>query len=115
MNNLSSSLLGTATLLLCGVLSGCGAATSEPNPAHEEMVFVDVKTGKTVLLAPTSEVPVVNPETGKRTLMPAMYCSDCGRWYPVPPAEQMNRAQGAGMCPKHKTAMSADGPLPPAR
>ena len=93
-------------------IAGCGASSDSNPDEPPTIVFVDVKTGETVSLPATSEVPVVNPDTGKRTLMPAMYCETCAKWYPVPPAEQLNRARGAGTCPKHKTPLKAQGPMP---
>lgn len=94
------------------VISGCGTADETGSDEPPTMMFVDVKTGEARALPATAEVPVVNPDTGQRTMMPAMYCETCEKWYPVPPAEQLNRAQGAGMCPKHKTPLKAVGPRP---
>lgn len=93
-------------------IAGCGTSDETASDVPPKMVFVDVKTGEAKALPATAEVPVMNPDTGRRTMMPAMYCETCAKWYPVPPAEQLNRAKEAGMCPQHKTPLKAEGPMP---
>ena len=109
----AGSILRLALLAgVCVASLGCGTSEDATSDEPQTMVFVDVKTGEAKALPATAEVPVVNPDTGRRTMMPAMYCETCAKWYPVPPAEQLNRAKGAGMCPKHKTPLKAEGPMP---
>lgn len=109
----AGSVLRAALLVGCSLgVMGCGTSEDAASEEPPKMVFVDVKTGETRVLPATAEVPIVNPDTGRRTMMPAMYCETCAKWYPVPPAEQLNRARGAGTCPKHKTPLKAEGPMP---
>ncbi|MCP4175301.1 MAG: hypothetical protein GY758_31515 [Fuerstiella sp.] len=102
-------------LLMVGLVihacTGCGSG--EPSAGLDaNMVYVDTKTLVAVVAPKTGSVPIVNPATGQRTLMPGLYCPDCKKWYPVPSPEQINRQKGAALCPKTKTPMIADGPWP---
>ena len=96
---------------ICILLSGCGSET-EALSESGKMVFVDTETMNPMVLPTTDSVPAVNPETGRRTLMPGLFCSDCMAWYPAPPVEQVNRQPGSALCPKTGTPLVADGPRP---
>lgn len=94
---------------LCSWL-GCG--TEPENPQPQQMVFVDTKTQIAVVGPVTDQFPALNTETGKRTLMPGLYCPKCEKWYPVPSPDQINHRPDGGLCPKTKTPLIADGPWP---
>lgn len=76
------------------------------------MVYVDTVTGEAQAMEVAGEFPAVQPRTGKRTLMPAMYCAKCGKWHPVPPPDRINRAGRAALCPKTGAPLTAEGPWP---
>ncbi len=98
------------TLLITAV-AGCGPA--EPDTTTSDTaVFVDTVTQTAMVLPVTATVPAINPETGKRTLMPGLFCPDCQKWYPVPAPDQINRQPDAARCPKTQTPLIADGPWP---
>lgn len=107
----SSQWIAGWSLLL---LSGCGNAPRPTGIAEEQWVFVDTATRKTFLGQPTAELPAIHPETGKRTLMPGLYCPRCQEWYPAPPLEVRQRNPESLRCPKSGDLMTAEGPVPTA-
>lgn len=93
-------------------LVGCGtSAPAQPEPA-KRMVYVDTATMKPLVHEVATAFPAIHPQTGKKTLQPALFCDKCQKWYPVPNVEQLNRRPGAGLCPKDKSPLTADGPWP---
>jgi len=111
MIDVRSAVVKTHVLLfvLC-VLAGCRTETEVTQP--QQMVFVDTKTHVAVVGPVTDQFPALNTETGKRTLMPGLYCPKCEKWYPVPSPDQINHRPDGGLCPKTKTSLIADGPWP---
>jgi hypothetical protein len=100
-------LLVIATLFA----SSCSAAVPEARvPA--EMVFFDVETKQPVVQPVSAETPAVNAATGRRTLLPGLYCRQCREWRPAPPLEVAQRMPAALRCPQCQAAMTADGPVP---
>ena len=100
--------------VLCSILSGCGGSHSPNESNAGRMVYVDTATMEPLVHDVATSFPAVHPQTGKRTLRPALYCPTCKKWYPAPDFDQVNRVPGAGQCPKDKTALIADGPWPDA-
>ena len=94
-------------------IGGCGGGDDAPEAASAPTVYYCTET-KTVVVAARQQTPAVNPQTGRRTLVPALYCPTCRQWQPAPPPEVLQRNPGAGLCRKHKTPLIADGPLPTA-
>lgn len=93
------------------VLAGCGGS-APPDSRAGRMVYVDVATMKPLVHDVATSFPAVHPATGKPSLQPGLYCAQCLQWYPAPSADQINRLKGAGLCPKHKSPLAADGPWP---
>lgn len=89
---------------------GCGSAPPA-DPQSEQMVYYDRATKKAVVYNRSSESLVIHPDTGKPTLVPAAYCSQCQSWFPAPPFEVWQRNPKAVVCPK-KHALTLDGPWP---
>lgn len=110
----AKSLAAVKSLLLAVfcLSPGCGSGTEQTQP--QQMVFVDTKTQIAVVGPVTDQFPALNKETGKRTLMPGLYCPKCEKWYPVPSPDQINHRPDGGLCPKTKTPLIADGPMPSA-
>ena len=96
------------------ILLGCGASDSTEATPLGRAVYVDTRTRETFVCPVAEVLPAVNPSTKRRTLMPGLYCTTCRRWYPVPPADQINRAPGAALCPETGNALTTDGPWPEA-
>ena len=97
------------------VLVGCGGEEEVVVDEHAgKMVYVDTASRKkeAIVMEVADAFPAEHPRTGKRTLMPAMYCPKCGKWHPVPPPDQINRTPKATVCPKTGAAMTFDGPWP---
>ena len=89
---------------------GCGSAPP-PDPPANQMVYFDRATKKAVVYHVSHEMPVIHPDTGQPTLVPAMYCSQCQSWFPAPPIEVRQRNPKAVVCPK-RHALTPDGPWP---
>ena len=77
------------------------------------MVYYDRGAKAAVVYNTASEFPETHPVTGKPTLVPAMYCSHCNKWYPAPPIEVLERTPKAAICPKGSgEKLTLDGPWP---
>lgn len=105
--------LAAGCALSLAFASGCGRESASRS-ALSRIVYVDVKTGRPVLADAAPNVPAVNPATGKRTLMPALYCAQCREWRAVPPVGEVQRNPQARKCPKCREDLRPEGPLPPA-
>lgn len=103
-------------LLALGVLGisllGCGRSAEDATDEVSQAVYVDTETMQAMVCDIVDEPPALNPKTGQRTLMPALYCPACRSWHPVPPPDQINRMPGATTCRKTGAALTADGPWP---
>lgn len=97
-----------AGLLTSLAVAGCSGANGDAKDGAT-MVFVCTETGK-VITAPPGETPALNPDTGRKTLMPGLYCAQCRKWYPSAPLEVAQRNPASRLCPKHRTPMETKGP-----
>lgn len=102
-----SVCLVIASLMIAGC-NGESPVASRELPA----VYVDVETGQPVTAPASRSAPVVNPATGRRTLMPALYCARCARWRAVPPLDEFQRSPQARRCAQCQSALTDDGPRP---
>ncbi|MEO8494341.1 MAG: hypothetical protein ABI614_04675 [Planctomycetota bacterium] len=106
----------TICLIAIGVLgislTGCGRSAEVTTEEVPRAVYVDTKTMQAMVCDVVDDSPTVNPKTGQRTLMPALYCPTCRVWHPVPPPDQINRVPGATTCRKTGATLTADGPWP---
>ena len=85
--------------LLASIAVLCVVGCAEPSDlVPVEATLIDSKTGERFRLASVDQVPAVHPETGERTLMPAMFCPRCEVWQQVPSPEHVNRIQNAMRC-----------------
>jgi hypothetical protein len=88
--------------------------TSQEGNASEnsiEAVPYICRETKQIIEAPLSQVPAVNPATGRATLFRALYCSACKKWHAVPPPDVFSGNPLTYSCPKHRQPMTMDGPL----
>jgi hypothetical protein len=100
-----------AVVVVVVVCAGCGG---EPpaDPLAGQMVYVDRETGRPTVANIAREVPALHPDTGKRSLDPALYCSKCQEWRVVPSLEVMQRDSRAMTCRQCGTKLTKDGPWP---
>lgn len=73
-------------------------------------VFYLCEETEELVKAPLQQVPATNPQTGRKTLYRALYCSDCEKWRAVPPPEVYPGNPLAYRCPKHDCPMAVSGP-----
>lgn len=101
-------LAGFAGLVL---IAGC---SQQPVVAEvQDRVYFDLATQQPITLpVQAASLPAEHPQTGKKTLVSALYCPQCDRWYPSPPMEVVQRTGAASRCPKGGHSMSPHGPRP---
>jgi len=94
-------------------LMAAGLGCSRPKEISEAAaaVYVCRDTG-TVFSGPLKPTPAVNPATGQATLVRGLYCRQCQKWRAAPPPGVHAGNPLSWPCPRHKKAMSYDGPLP---
>lgn len=100
------------TLSVFVFASSCGTSTPVEDPHVGQMVYIDTATGTPFAANISRETPAIHPDTGKRTLVPALYCATCKQWYPAPPLEVLQRNPAAGKCPKGHGKLATEGPWP---
>lgn len=108
-----NSLPITLAILLATAFAGCGGGAAPPDPNANKMVYVDTET-RQAYVGNRIDTPAINPQTGKSTLMPGLYCPNCKTWHAVPPLDQINRIPNARRCVKTRVPLLADGPWPTA-
>ena len=99
-------------LLFSTLLVGCNHAESTSAEKVTRKAAYDSKSKKAFAVDSSVQLPTRNPENSKSKLQPALYCSECKKWYPAPPLEELNRNPGAAKCPKTGAPLSLEGPLP---
>lgn len=98
-------------LLSLALFAGCGGAQDAATGSRT--LCIDVRTGDLSVLQGVSHFPAVNAATGEKSLMPAMYCAKCAKWFPAPSVEQLHRQQGQARCPRGGHPLTTEGPWPP--
>ncbi|MGQ0636010.1 MAG: hypothetical protein ACT4QC_15475 [Planctomycetaceae bacterium] len=84
-------------------MAGGPTAAAGPPPA-EEITYICRETKK-LSRGPRQPTPAINPKTGRATLVQALYCPTCRKWYPAPPAALSERMPGGPVCPKTGTPL----------
>jgi len=64
-------------------MCGCHGASQDTDAANAKMTYYCLESHKVVELEKQTEAPAVNPETGRKTLVPAYRDPKTGRWRPV--------------------------------
>ena len=100
--------------LLVVLVSSCGSSAPIEDPHAGQMVYIDTATDLPFASNISRETPAIHPDTGKRTLVPALYCATCRKWYPAPPLEALQRNPAASKCPKGHGKLATEGPWPEA-
>lgn len=102
------------TMSVAVLLSACTPSAPVEDPHAGQMVYIDTATDAPIAANISRETPAIHPDTGKRTLVPALYCATCQKWYPAPPLEVLQRNPAAAQCPKMHGKLSTEGPWPDA-
>lgn len=114
MNDFRVWLAGTA-LLVAGWLLYPSLAGDRFAPVRDEerpeRVFVCRESGDVFVLRAQESVET-HPRTGKTTLMPGLYCAQCGKWRASPPLAVLQQSESARQCPVHHVPLQCEGPLP---
>lgn len=98
------SLLFGSALLLAGWAGYSIFAKSGPAPVMDsEVTYICLETHE-VVDGPIKDVPAVNPKTGRRTLVRAVYSNREEGWVPVPSDEVLRK--------NRKMLSQADGNAP---
>jgi hypothetical protein len=100
-----------ALILVVSVI-GLGCSESNSHDSQERRAVYFCRETKKPVVAAVQPTPAVNPATGRRTLVRALYCPQCKAWRAVPPDAAANGNPLATKCPKHRCPLTADGPLP---
>ncbi|MBW3539822.1 MAG: hypothetical protein KY476_06095 [Planctomycetes bacterium] len=107
---LAGAALVAVLLYLAAALVGLRGQDAAGGEGPDEVVYV-CREAKTLVSAPPQPTPAVNPATGRRTLVRALYCRDCDGWRAVPPTEAYGGNPLSHACPRHRQPMSPTGPL----
>lgn len=106
---LSLALLLIAGRLLFPAFSGVRLLQSQ-NDERQEVIYVCSETGAAFSLRSKAS-PEKNPETGRLTLLPGLYCETCHAWKSCPSWQILQHNPSARICSMHKTLMTFNGPL----
>lgn len=74
------------------------------SPPADEIMYVCRET-RALSRGPRQTTPALDPKTGRRTLVQALYCPKCRKWYPAPPVELFERMPGGPVCPRTGTPL----------
>ncbi len=83
--SLAWTLLLVVALLGVGVLPGCSGSDGADGQTAT-VTYYCLETHKVFELKPQKEVPATNPETGRKTLVPAYRDPKTNEWRPLPQA-----------------------------
>jgi hypothetical protein len=108
---MSTGLRIVALVAVLATFGGCGRHGTD-SARSAPIVYVDRETQQPVVLTGAVDAPAVNPQTGRRTLMPGLYCPQCQAWHPTPPLEVLQRDPAARRCPECRSPLTSDGPSP---
>lgn len=108
-----SLLIGAAAVAVVGLVVWKMIPPSEAILTEEipVVVYVCEETGD-VFQGRAQAVPLENPLTGRSTLRLGLYCPKCEAWRIAPPMEALQQARQRPLCPKDRTPLEMDGPIP---
>jgi hypothetical protein len=110
-------VISLVILLMVGLLSGWffvarNAAPQSALGANELDVTYICRESGDLFRLPRATGSALHPQTGRATLVAALYCSQCKKWQPAPPAELRDRFPTGPVCREHRTPLVSEGPLP---
>lgn len=113
---MSSKVLIVATLCAIGFGGWRVLSTFQSTPNEisvgvepEEITFICTETGA-ISHGEWMPTPALNPATGKRTLMQALYCAKCKKWFRAPPPEVAEQSPGGPVCPVSGDRLTVEEP-----
>ena len=71
----------------------------------EEIHYICQDTGQ-LSQGPRVETPALNPKTGRKRLVQALYCEACQKWLAKPEAPNIPGQSLGPRCPKHGTPLA---------
>lgn len=116
---LAAVAVGVLAAGYCGVHWYSRPATAAAGPAPAAEITYYCRETKAFSHGPRQPTPAVNPQTGRATLVQALYCPKCRKWRPAPPPELQERFMAGPVCPVHRTALmevepaETTAPVPP--
>jgi hypothetical protein len=92
---ISFSILFVAALITAGWTVYSWVATRPPSPVTgNDVTYICLETHE-VIDGPVQPVPALNPNTGRRTLVRAIYSNSTKEWVPAPSEEVLRRNRQA--------------------
>jgi hypothetical protein len=90
------------------VIAGCGgpAPTAATRPP---VVYVCTETQE-AFVGTARRTPAANPDTGRDTLVPALYNPEAGRWQAMPPLDVLDGNPGGVVSKNSDRRLTPDGP-----
>ena len=84
-------VLSGAALVIAGWCVYSWVAGRRPAPVTGNVVTYICLETRDVIEGPVQAVPAINPSTGRRTLVPAIYSNRTKEWIPAPSEEVLRR------------------------
>src|SRR5262245_772254 len=95
---------------LIGVwLMDSGTASEAGETLSDEVNYLCCETGA-IIRGPRDPGPEGIDAGDCQTLVQALYCPQCRKWYPFPPPEALERMPMGPRCPKHRTGLLEEIP-----
>jgi hypothetical protein len=85
---------------------GCGGPAPATRPP---VVYVCTETHE-VFVGAARRTPAANPDTGRDTLVPALYNPEAGRWQAMPPLDVLDGNPGGVVSKNSDRRLTPDGP-----
>jgi|GEM_PF-1843938 len=96
-------------LMVLIIAVGCGSTVSQDTV---ERSYLHPKSKTHYLFVGKSEEILNHSKIREEKLSMGAYCSTCQKWHALPPMEVVQRQPKARLCPKTKTPLSFEGPVP---
>jgi hypothetical protein len=107
---LAACAVGLVAAGYCGVQWYSHSAEPAVGPAPATEITYVCRETKVLSRGPRVPTPAINPQTGRATLVQALYCPECRKWGPAPPPELRERFMTGPVCPVHRAGLLETGP-----
>jgi hypothetical protein len=112
MNKLWTGMLVFGFVGVAGYFIGrtlLNPGEAEAAPLSEEITYLCRETGA-LIRGPREPGPEGIEAGDCQSLVQALYCPACQKWYPYPPPEALARMPMGPVCPKHRTGLFEEIP-----
>lgn len=99
-------------ILLLGVLAAAARSKNSASTADLPPTVYICRESKEIFFSSLPLSEALHPETGRATLVAAVYCPECETWQPGPPIERRYGNSESLDCPKCRSLRSFTGDLP---